>query len=166
MGKPLKVLSWNVNGLSDAKKDCSDFVNIVNSGDIVCLYETWSRVNSDHTLNGYVCHNFVRKFQHRNSKRCSGGIVIYYRENLNPGITFVRNHFESIIWIKLDKAFLALIKMFICAPCIFGAKVHPYTMLLTSIYLTFFKNDLYEYDDLGNVYIFGNMNSRTGLKMN
>ena len=38
----VKVLSWNVNGLSRAKMESEDFVNNIAVNDIVFLYESWT----------------------------------------------------------------------------------------------------------------------------
>ena len=77
----MKVLSWNVNGLSRAKIESEDFVNNIAVNDIVFLYESWTS-NSKIDLSGYVCHNFYRNAQHRNARRCSGGVVPYYNDSI------------------------------------------------------------------------------------
>ena len=41
----MKVLSWNVNGLSRAKMESEDFVSNIAVNDIVFLYESWTSSN-------------------------------------------------------------------------------------------------------------------------
>lgn len=53
-------------------------------------------------------HNFYRKFQNRNARRSSGGIVLYYKDTLENGIEIVRNILVTIIWLELKKNFFHL----------------------------------------------------------
>ena len=80
-------------------------MSIISENDIVFLYESWTSSSSDIDLSGYISHNFYRKFKHRNAKRSSGGIAIYYKDSLKNGIEIVNNHLDTIIWIKLDHNF-------------------------------------------------------------
>ncbi len=101
----MNILSWNVNGLSDAKREDPDFVSIISKHDVIFLYESWTSGSSDVELLGYIGHNFHRTFQHRHAKRHSGGIVVYYKKSLNDGIEIVKTHNNSVIWLKLDHSF-------------------------------------------------------------
>ena len=82
------------------KKDVQ-FVNILSKYDIIFLYETWTSSKSNVELSGCTAHNFYRQFQHRNARRCSGGLVLYYKDSLKDGISIVKNQYDTIIWIKL-----------------------------------------------------------------
>ena len=99
------MLSWNINGLSGLKKDDPEFVQVLSNCDIIFLYETWAAADSDLNLNEYCSHNFYRKFQHRNARRCSGVVAVYYREDLKDGIEIISNRHDSLIWLKLDRIF-------------------------------------------------------------
>ena len=81
---------------------------MLRDNDIVFLLEAWTSKDSDIEFNGYVKHNFYRKFRHRNARRNSGGIVLYYKTGLKDGITIVLNNYDTIIWVKLDKTFFSL----------------------------------------------------------
>jgi hypothetical protein len=59
------------------------------------LFETFAHKTSDINLNGYITHNFYRKFKHRNAKRPSGGVALYYKETISDGITIVENRFDT-----------------------------------------------------------------------
>ena len=50
-------------------------------------------------------NNFYRKYQHRRARRNSGGVVLLYKDTIHEGITIVKNRFDTIIWIKLDRNF-------------------------------------------------------------
>jgi hypothetical protein len=79
----------------------------VAKNDIIFLYETWTCANSNVELSGFVSHHFYRKFQNRRARRANGGIVLYYKDSISSGITVVKNHYDSVIWIKLDKTFFS-----------------------------------------------------------
>jgi len=120
-----------VHGLTRDKKESSDFVNILKNYDICFLYESWCDSNSNIQFNGYISHNFYRKFKHKNAKRSSGGIVLLYKENLKNGIHIIKNHYDTLIWLKLDHSF------FNTPEDIYGVMIHQYTIFLTLICLIF-----------------------------
>ena len=97
-------MAWNCQGLSHTKTENEEFVNILLGYDIIFLLESWTNKSSDLELSGYKSFNFFRKFQHRNAKRNSGGIVVYCRNEIVPGIEVVKNSFDVIVWLRLDKS--------------------------------------------------------------
>ena len=98
-------MSWNINGLTNSKLEDTDLITYLCKFDIILLYETWTNGNSDIAINGYKSYNLFRKLQNRRANRCSGGIAIYIKEGISNGIQIVRNHFDTIIWLKFDKDF-------------------------------------------------------------
>jgi len=60
------------------------------------LYETWTNLSSNIDLNGFICHNFYRKFQHRNARRSTGGIVLLYKDYLKDGIEIINCYLVKI----------------------------------------------------------------------
>lgn len=54
---------------------------------------------------GYVSHNFHSQIQNRRAKRNSSGVAVFYKEKVQDGITIVKNSFDTMIWLKLDKPF-------------------------------------------------------------
>jgi hypothetical protein len=50
----------------------------------------------------------IRKFQHKKSKRCTGGIIVFIKQCLQKGISVVKTYHDDIIWVKLDKYFFGL----------------------------------------------------------
>ena len=71
----------------------------------IFLIESWTNINSQIDLPNYPCYNFYRKFKHKNAKRTSGGLVFYIKSDINADIEDVRNHYDSILWLKIDKTF-------------------------------------------------------------
>jgi len=95
----LTIIFSMLNGLPDYKKHDDDFLNVF-------LYETSAKI--DLKLSGYISHNFHRHIQNRRAKRNSGGVAVFYREELHDGITSEKNIHDTIIWLKLDKTFFHL----------------------------------------------------------
>ena len=93
----LNILSWNVNGLTSTRKDDDEFVNILSKYDLIFLYETWTSSKSNVELSGYTAHTFYRQFEHRNARRYSDGLVLYYKDSLKDGISIVKNQYDTII---------------------------------------------------------------------
>ena len=153
-----------MHGLTRDKKESIDFVNIVANYDICFLYETWCNSQSDIELNGYLSHNLYRKYQHRKSKRNSGGIAIYYKEHLKDAIEIIKNHHNTIIWLKLDHNFFNVDQdIYICGSYIWGNDSPMYTHFNVDLF-DVLENDISCYNNLGSVYIFGDFNSRVGHK--
>ena len=92
-----------MNGLTEIKKGSCEFLTIMSRNDVIFLYETWSKVDSNIDLKGYVSYNYYRKFQHRKARRASGGVAVYIKETIAKGVQIVRNHHDTLIWLKLDK---------------------------------------------------------------
>ena len=78
------------------------------------LYETWTQSKSDINIDGYRCVHFYRKFQNRRANRCSVGIAVYVKDCILDGIKIVRNHYDSVIWLKMERHFFKLILMLYC----------------------------------------------------
>jgi len=153
-------MSWNVHGLTRDKRDDAEFVKILSQNDIVFLYETWTNANSNVDLSGFVSHNFYRKFQHRNAKRASGGIVLYYRDSIKDGVSVVKNHYDSIIWVKLDKTFFELENdMYICGVYLWGENSPAYNAVNVNLF-DIIENDVTYYKNLGCVYLNGDFNAK------
>lgn len=144
--------------------DDKEFCNLIENYDVIFLLETWTNQDSIVDFDGYKSHNFYRKFQHKKARRCSGGIVLYCRESIAKDITVVRNHFDTIIWIKIDKDFFRIESdIFICATYIWGQDSPAYNVVNSNLF-EIIESDIHYYQTLGTVLIAGDMNSRVGRK--
>ena len=101
----MSILTWNCNSLTETKRSDIEFCDIINENDIIFLLESWTNSKSKLDFEGYRTINFYRKYQHRRARRSSGGVVLLYKEELKDGITIVKNRFDTLIWIKLDRNF-------------------------------------------------------------
>lgn len=158
------MLSWNVNGLSALKKDDPDFVEFLAKFDVIFLYETSAAADSDLKLSGYCSHNFYRKFQHRNARRCSGGVAVFYREELQDGIQIVSNKHDSLIWLNLDRFFFRVENDIYLSGIYLWPEGSPAYTVLDVDFFDILEQDINIYSELGSVYIAGDFNSRIGRK--
>ena len=157
-------MSWNINRLNDYKLGCSELVDIISKHDICFHFEYWANSNSKLDINGYVTHNLYRKFQHRNARRCSGGVILYYREHLKHGIEVVKNNHDTIIWIKLKHACFNLeTDIYICGAYIWGEDSPAYNTVDVDLFETL-ENDISFFQEIGDVFLTGDFNSRVGYK--
>ncbi len=103
----LRTITWNVHGLSKKLND-HDFTSILLEYDIIGLTETWTSTRSNiNKLHGY---DKFHHYRHKGKKRGrpSGGILIYFKKALKPGISKIPQTHEDLLWIKLDKHFFGL----------------------------------------------------------
>ena len=132
--------------------------------DIILLTEAWTYKDSDFNLPRYDANSFFRKVKHKRAKRNSGGIFIFIRDSFKDCVSIIRNHFDSIIWLKLDRHF-------------FGFDEDCY---LSSVYLWSYEssirgttdddlfeilqNDIFDFDSHGKLFIICDFNARVSNK--
>ena len=69
------------------------------------MFETWLRIENINNLrhpNGYLC-NFAFKNKRRKKGRPSGGVLVYFRNELNKVVSVFDKSNENILWIKTGK---------------------------------------------------------------
>ena len=69
--------------------------------------------------------------------------MLYYKQELHPGITIVRNHYDTIIWLILSKEFFSnLTVMYIFVEFICGVKIRQHIMLSIQTNFSYCKRTL------------------------
>ena len=95
------------------------------------------------------------------SRQSKGVIALYYKESIKNGIQIVRNHFNSIIWLKLDHSlFKTKLDIYLCGIYLWNEESPAYDVVSIDL----LESDITHYDSLGEVYVCGDFNSRTGVK--
>ena len=94
----MKLVSWNVNGLTRKLAD-PDFLDVLSEFDIIFLQETWLSPKS--TLNleiqGYCSdHLLGNKSPNTKKGRYSGGISVYYRNYLKSCINIEEKKINAV----------------------------------------------------------------------
>ena len=157
----LRIGSLNIEGGLHIKAETSDIQNIVKDHDIFIFLETWlERHHSCPAISGYSVFRSERK-RHVKAKRNSGGLAIYYKQNLAKGIVKMKQSSQDIIWLQLQKHFFGLeTDIYLCAAYIvpdsspFAADRDVYEDII---------KDIEHFTTMGNVALIGDLNSRLGI---
>jgi hypothetical protein len=158
----LNITAWNCNGLTEEKLNDEEFLKLIKSNDIVFLSETWTDNDSDIGIDGYSCFNFYRKFRNKRAKRNSGGIVIYVRDLYKDGVTVVKNNFDTIIWLKLDKSYFGFdTDVYLCGLYLWPDD-SPITQIFQEDLFDVLSNDVFHFEEFGKVLLIGDWNCRVG----
>ena len=150
------IITWNVNGLGEKKKD-QEFLNIITRYDMICLMETWSSVRTNVKLSGY--EKPLHRYRHKRRKkgRRSGGLLLYYKKHLAAGIKEIPKTHEDLLWVKLDKEFFSFISdVYLCT-----AYIAPQYSTTTNAAFLQMEKDAARFSKLGDIALFGDFNART-----
>lgn len=93
---------WNVNELHRKLAD-TDFLDFLKSYDIVFLSETWASEKhlTNLSIQGFESvHVFGQKNTGVKKGRLSGGLAVYYKNELKNDISTIEINNVGIIWIK------------------------------------------------------------------
>ena len=159
----ISILSRNVEGLTNEKKNNKDFSEFITKYDIICLYETWTSKTSKIDLIGYNKPNHsYRRFQNKRAKRASGGLVVYIRDSIRKGVKLMKNDIDSIIWFKLDKNFFQTKSDRFIATVYIPPENSPVHNIYNVDFFQKLENEISFFSRKGDVYLCGDLNSRTG----
>ena len=157
----LNIGSLNIQGNLVKKLKFLDIQEMFEKFDIITLQESCLSDKCNLALNGYQC---IRKDrQIIGNRRASGGVLVFYKNNLHRGINVYKSNFAGAIWLKLNKYFFSLNEDLYIA-CIYIA---PYNSSSTendadSDVFQILLDEIACYNTLGNIMLIGDMNSRTG----
>ena len=114
-------------------------------------------------LAGFVSDQVIRSKLHENSKRPSGGIVVYIKSRIAEGTEEIKSDHNDLLWIKLKKSFFDTQNdLYIGVVYIIPSNSSPLNHM-SDAYETLGK-EISHYSTLGNVLIGGDFNSRLGCK--
>ena len=107
----LSILFWNVTGLKGKfygyTHSSNQFKNYLKQFEIIGLAETWAKDSDSFDLAGYNSFSVIRpKIKERG--RCSGGIVVYIKENLLKVTKRLNSVSHNILWIWIETMKLGL----------------------------------------------------------
>ena len=101
--KYLKIGYWNIEGLNvnsdDSKMDDSCLLDLIKEHDIFALAETHIGDLDTVTVDGYGCVKICRPLN-KSINRHFGGIAVFYRNELRPGIKFLEHKKMNIFGFR------------------------------------------------------------------
>jgi hypothetical protein len=158
----------NVQGLKTKRTDklkSPELQYIFNSHDIVLFTETWSNESVDLHVNNFQYYALHRTQNKKSSKRDSGGIIVYLRENFVSNDTLVFQSDDDILCIRISGNLLSLQNdLYVCLCYAVPENSSRQSMIETIMFdrLTDFITSLGSTcEENLNLMLFGDMNAHT-----
>ena len=145
----------------------TDFLEYIQTYDILFLTEAWNNKYTNLNIQGYSVYSCPRPKCSNRAKRDSGGIVIYCKNALANGIEIVKMDNRGIVWLKMKTTFFNFENdHYYCICYIPPEKSKLYTDMCVMQDLDFFDqiaDDARNYENQGEIFLSGDFNSRVGL---
>jgi len=164
--RSLHISCWNIQGLHSStfelKSEDPEFIKSIKDVDLIILTETWCKNDSlIHCPPGY---NEIMvpsiKFKNIRKGRTSGGILVWYKEDLCSQISTVKQG-KSHIWLRIDQTLgITDRDLYLCA------------IYIPPVDSPYFEEDIFDtlhsetayFQAQGNVLLTGDLNARTGIE--
>ena len=122
---------------------------------------------SDVNLKGYSYFNCYRPKFNKRAKRYSGGVLVYFRDELKHNLSIVKKDNRGIIWLKLDKcAFNVNNDIYLCLCYIPPENSSVYKNGQSDLYecdlFDIINDDVLLFQDRGDIFLCGDLNARVG----
>ena len=103
----IKFALLNIQGLStktNPKLETEEVKLLFSENDCILFTETWGNEHTDFHVNGFTHYMLNRTEYKTNSKRSSGGIILYLKNTLiKPDSNVLyKTDSDDVIWLKLD----------------------------------------------------------------
>ncbi len=152
----IKGLFSRCDGTRTCKLELPEILAKVGVSDFILLVETW---NSSDTVfpipNDYYFFQSTRK-KHPRARRNSGGLLFFFKTELQQGIKLLNQTHPDVMWVKLDKHFYKCEKdIFICLIYVSCDNRN------TADFLNNLTCDILVHQLDGEVVIVGDLNART-----
>lgn len=167
----LEVGFWNINGVfqqfgSNKVSKLSDveFLKAVYNLDIFALSETHTGPDQQLNLNNFTGFSSTRKIS--NNCRYYGGLTVFIKKTIKPGVKILSLNNPEIIWLKLEKTFFNLENDVFVAFVYIPPHNSPYLQKMgidTSIIFQSLEQEVARYNSQGNVFLLGDFNSYTNV---
>jgi exonuclease III len=107
----LKISFWNINGFmckSVNKFTDNDFIEKIVGYDIFCLQETHCDLDQCLELQEYSRPVHLIRSKLKQTGKRYGGMSVYVRNSVRPGIKFLNHASDDFIWLILSKDIFGL----------------------------------------------------------
>ena len=88
--------------------------------------------------------------------------MIYIKDNIRKGVKLIRNDIDSIVWVKLDKDFFQTSSDRYIAAVYIPPESSPMHNIYNINFFQKLENEITLFSNKGDVYLVGDLNSRTG----
>ncbi len=158
----LSIGCWNIQCLGD-KLNCQEVAKCIRECDIICLQETHCSYSDELDLNGYRIVNHIRP-KSPGAKKFFGGMSVFVKEELRPGIKFIKQDDPDVMWIKLCKSFFSGLDndMFICSIYV-SPESSPYHKRRSDLF-EILKSDVLTFSSQGRCIVLGDLNAYTNTQ--
>jgi hypothetical protein len=154
----------NIDGSLERKLLDTSFTNLISNHDIIAMKETWTTANSNIDLPGYN-HLASHRTKYGSKGRHSGGIVIYCKTEIASHVSVIKNDYEDILWLKVNKGMLTNANDVYIATIYFSPNNSSRQDHIDNDLFTTLENDIaFFMDSSPNVILLGDFNARTALR--
>ena len=157
-----KTALWNIEGFTAEKYNDPSFQKIISEFHVVSFIETWNDPNTCKvTLPEFELIAASCRKKHKKARRNSGGISIFVKNCLVPGIKQISNPHPDIVWIKIDKIFFNLKNdVFLAAVYISPENSSKNVSDIESVYSQLLA-DIEKFSNIGDIILQGDFNAYT-----
>eukprot|EP00794_Sanderia_malayensis_P016224 gene16224-17860_t len=172
LGKFLSFLDigyWNIHGISQSagqikvsKLDDEEFINTVKHLDIFALAECHVGPDKNLLINNF--ESFSTSRERSSNNRYYGGLTLFVRKFVRPGVKILNLNSSEIIWLKLEKSFFYLEEDIFIALLYAPPHNSPFLQKINLDISSFFQKleeDISSYKLQGKVLLLGDFNAYT-----
>ena len=161
----------NVQGLvgkSYNKLYCDEVKNIFKTNNIVLFTETWSNSDFNYEVDGFTCYALHRTLKLKNSRRDSGGLIIYVANHFVSDDILLKTVDDCVIWLKVAGKYFGLNdSLFLCL-CYNIPTGSSREVFVQNNIFDIIADDMYyfenKFNNNCNFIVTGDMNSRVGTR--
>lgn len=167
MFNSLKLMSWNIQGLTNNVISDDYFITCIESNDIIVLTETWLSDQIEIAPEKYYNFHNIRPM-HARARRPSGGISVLIKHDLRRskskmGISVIKET-DCLVWLKIHSSTFGLSSdLYICA-CYLPPENSSYWKHHDFDPFSSLEQDICDFRNNGTIIITGDLNARTGIK--
>jgi len=89
--------------------------SIFNYHDIVMLTESWLNDSSECSVDDFTYYRLNRTLNHKNTRRNSGGIIVYVSNKISQNVTLLKTEGDCILWLNIDSCLFSVDNdLFLC----------------------------------------------------
>jgi hypothetical protein len=154
----IDICAWNINGGLSDKLGMDDIQEFLNEFDIILLSESWLYPWEDISISqSYETINIARSKIHPHARRNSGGLVVAVKNTISKFVSIVARTCDHIVVVKIKNTSDIFI-IFVYLP----PEGTTFLCDCGSDYISSLNETIAKFVNMGQVYVCGDFNARTG----